>query len=267
MTQKKLILIVIDGLGDRPLKELKNRTPLDTAKTHALDQMSRHAELGLVQVIENTAPESDAAVLSLLGYTPSKFYTGRGPLEAVGSGIDFEPGNLVMRANFATTSNGKDIVDRRVARTLTDSEAKELENAINKIRLDVGFEFRATTAHRGILVLKEQLSPMITNTDPAYAIQYGLPHALPKYEMKIQQSVAIQEIAKAQRSAQLVNEFTAKVHRALDKHPVNKKREQRGLLKANAILLRDPGTEKPRLFNISEKFNKTFTIIADMPLE
>ena len=128
----KLIFAVIDGMGDLPIDELGNKTPLEAAVTPNMDYLARNGQTGLMYTVgKGVAPESDAAVISLLGYDPFKYSTGRGIIEAVGAGIDVKNGDLALRCNFATLGRGKEIIDRRVARTLTTEEATELSRAAN----------------------------------------------------------------------------------------------------------------------------------------
>ena len=270
----KLIFVVMDGLGDRPIAALGNKTPLEAAHTPALDSLAAKGSGGMLSVIEGVAPESDAAVLSLLGYDPHKYYTGRGPLEGVGTGAKFKAGMLALRCNFATTSNGSDLKDRRAGRTLTSREAASLAAAINKkVRLaNANFKFYASVAHRGVLVISEKakpkkLSASITNTDPAYEMRNGLPNALSTFEMKIKKAIPFDKTAAAARAAELVNEFTAKAFEVMDNHPVNASRRKSGLLPANAILSRDAGNKLPPLYNISKKYGRKWALLADMPLE
>ena len=110
------LFVIIDGLGDKPIKELNNKTPLEAANTPNLDYFAKEGATGLVYTIsKKIAPESDEAIWELLGNNPEKDYVGRGPLEAYGAGIKFNNGDLVLRANFSTLDNEK-IIDRRVAR-------------------------------------------------------------------------------------------------------------------------------------------------------
>src|SRR3972149_1486168 len=106
-------------MGDLPIAELGGKTPLEAAETPNLDFLARKGKTGLMYTVKKgVAPESDAAVISLLGYDPFKYSTGRGVIEAVGAGIDVETGDLALRCNFATLGKGKEIIDRRVARSL-----------------------------------------------------------------------------------------------------------------------------------------------------
>ena len=157
----KLLYIVIDGMGDLPIKELSNRTPLEAAKTPNLDALAKKGKTGLMySVKKGVAPESDVAVISLLGYDPFKYSTGRGIIEAVGAGIKLKDGDLALRCNFATLGEGKEICDRRVGRSLTTEEAVELSKAANReVKLtshNATFEFRNTLGHRAVLVIKRE---------------------------------------------------------------------------------------------------------------
>ncbi|RLF92678.1 phosphoglycerate mutase, partial [Thermococci archaeon] len=110
----KLIYIVIDGLGDLPINELNGETPLGFAETPNLDELAGRGKLGLMYTVgKGIAPESDVAVISILGYDPSKYHVGRGPLEAFGAGLDMKDGDLALRCNFATLGANRRIIDRR----------------------------------------------------------------------------------------------------------------------------------------------------------
>ena len=262
---KKILFTIIDGLGGLPSKELEGKTELEFAKTPNLDSLTARGVNGIVDIYHGIAPESDAAVLTLLGYDPKKYYVGRGPFEAVGIGAPFKDGMLALRCNYATSVDGKQLTDRRVGRTLKSDEAAKLADAIQKnVRL-TGAEviFRAGLAHRAVLIIKadKPLSKDITNTDPAYGTRHGIPEALAKYDMAVQECRPLSKDAKL--SAGLVNEFTEKAYKVLREHPVNVARRKKGLLEANIIISRDAGNTTPRLPKIGEGW----AILADMPLE
>ena len=271
----KLIYVVIDGLGDLPIKELGDETPLGFAETPNLDSLASKGRLGLMYTVgKGIAPESDIAVISILGYDPFKYHVGRGPIEAYGAGLSMKDGDLALRCNFATLGPDKKIVDRRVGRTLTTEEASKLSEAINQeVELEsfpAEFEFKNTLGHRAVLVIKSKdlpLSAEITNTDPAYERVKGLGIAKPEFEMVLKECMPLEDTEEARRAAQLVNEFTEKSHEVLDRHEVNKRREAEGELKANVILSRDAGDEIPRFFNINEHYGVRFACLADMPVE
>jgi 2,3-bisphosphoglycerate-independent phosphoglycerate mutase len=273
----KLLYIVIDGLGDLPLPELQNRTPLEAAQTPNLDALAASGKLGLMYTVERgIAPESDVAVMSILGYDPVMYYTGRGPLEAYGAGLRLRDGDLALRCNFATIDSKGRIVDRRVGRNLTTFEANELARSINsEIMLKTvpsEFEFRSTIGHRAVLIIKRidgLLSGNITNVDPAYTRVRGFGAAEPKLgvESYIEECKPLDDSYEAKLSAELVNEFTEKTISVLDDHPVNLRRRAVGKLEANVILSRDAGSRLPNLFNINQKYSIDFACLTEMPVE
>jgi 2,3-bisphosphoglycerate-independent phosphoglycerate mutase len=272
----KLIFIAIDGMGDLPIAELENKTPLEAAETPNMDFLAQNGKTGLMYTVKKgVAPESDAAVISLLGYDPFKYSTGRGVIESVGAGIDMKDGDLALRCNFATLGEGKTIIDRRVKRTLTTEEAAELSKAANEIiRMEAcpaKFEFKNTLGHRAVLVFKSSsqkcLSSRITNSDPAYTMVNGIGVATPNVKMILKKSEPLDDSEEAQNSANLVNEFIEKTHMLWEKHPVNEKRAAEGKLKANCVLTRDAGSQLPKFFNINERYGVSFAALADMQAE
>jgi len=272
----KLIYVVIDGMGDRPIKEIGGKTPLEAAETPNLDLLARKGKTGLMYtVMRGVAPESDVAVLSILGYDPFKYHVGRGPLEAYGAGLDVKDGDLALRCNFATLGPDGRIIDRRVGRSLTTEEASELSKAINEeVKLEshpATFEFKNTFGHRAVLVIRslssQPLSGEITNTDPAYGRVKGLGVAMPEAEMIPKRCEPLEESEAARVSADLVNEFVEKSRQVLERHEINRRRVAEGKLAANIILTRDAGVGLPRLFSIKEKYGVDFVCLADMPIE
>lgn len=271
----KLIYVVIDGMGDLPAKEWGDRTPLEVADTPNMDRLASKAKLGLMYTVgKGIAPESDVAVISILGYDPYKYHVGRGPLEAYGANLDVEDGALALRCNFATLGKQKRIIDRRAGRNLTTEEAAELSKAINReVKLSsypATFQFKNTLGHRAVLVIKSKrnrLSGKISNTDPAYERIAGLGVAKSTVDMVLKKCVPLEDTEEAKISAQLVNEFTEKSHEVLDSHDVNKKRVSEGKLKANVILSRDAGDKLPKFFSINERYDVKFACLADMPVE
>jgi len=267
--------VVIDGMGDLPISELGNKTPLEVAETPNMDFLAKNGKAGLMYAVrKGVAPESDVAVISLLGYDPLKCSTGRGVIEAVGAGVNVTDGDLALRCNFATLGKGKKIIDRRVARSLTTEEATELsESANEKVKLEsypAAFEFKNTLGHRAVLVIKNKgkpLSSSITNSDPAYFMVNGLGVAMPNVEMVLKKCEPMDNTEAARISAELVNEFIEKTHKLWENHEVNRKRAAEGKLKANVVLTRDAGHLLPKLFNINEKYHVKFAALTDMTAE
>jgi len=262
-------------MGDLPTKELGNKTPLEVARTPNMDRLAKNGKTGLMYTVrKGIAPESDVGVISILGYSPFKYSTGRGVLEAIGAGLTVKDGNLALRCNFATLGEGNRIIDRRAGRDLTEEEATDLSEAVNEqVELEScpsEFEFKNTVGHRAVLVMRSTEKPLssnVTNTDPAYFRLENLGVAEAKTQMILQKCQPMDKSSKAKISAALVNEFVEKSHLILDNHEVNERRVAAGKLKANVILTRDAGHLLPRFFNINEKYGVRFASLADMPVE
>ncbi len=263
--------VLLDGCGDRPDPRLNFSTPLAAAFTPNLDRIAGGSRLGTVVTVgKGISPESDIAVFNMLGYSFSKGYPGRGVIEAIGSGVEYRPGDLALRANFAS-SNGRAIVDRRAGRNLTQGEAESLAKELNEIKLDgAEFEFKASLSYRGVLVIRDsgRLSAAISNTDPAYARIGGFGAAREtKPGEEIMKSAAEDDSEDARRAAALVNEFTEKSLRVLNGSEVNRLRVSEGKLPANAVLLRDAGDHLPDVVPFKQKFGVAGTALVEMPAE
>lgn len=259
--------MVLDGVGDLPSRKLNGKTPLEAATKPNLDHLASFSRAGCTKIAGEIAPESDVGVFAVLGFDPYEFHVERGALEAEGAGMRFKKGWLAVRANFATSDeSGKKLFDRRVGRSLSTREARELEREINwKVKLGgAKFVFKATVAHRAVLVLKASgLRKEISNVDPAYSKKGALSNAEEKFEMIVPKCGAL--VYGAEKAAALVNEFVEKAHGVLQESKVNKKRIAKGLLPANAVLLRDAETELLEPPNIYGKIR--WALLADMPLE
>ncbi|MFA5311129.1 MAG: alkaline phosphatase family protein [Candidatus Omnitrophota bacterium] len=274
---KKILYIVLDGLGDLPIKELGNKTPLEAAVTPNMDRLAQSGKTGIVYPVgRGIAPESDIAVISLLGYDAHKYYTGRGPLESFAEGLAVNDGDVAFRVNFATVAeDGKTIKDRRVGRNLTTEEAAALAKEINsKVTLSSAtFEFKSTIGHRGILVIRgmhQKLSGWITNTDPAYGREGVFGVALEKFDNTVSVSIPMpgyEDDLSAKEAAKLLNEFTEKSIKILNEAGINKKRVSEGKMPGNLILSRDAGDRLPKLPTIKEVFNLKFGSFVQMPVE
>ncbi|RLF10912.1 MAG: phosphoglycerate mutase [Thermoprotei archaeon] len=270
---KKLLYVILDGAGDRPNPQLGGKTPLQYADKPVIDELAKAGVTGLVYTVgEGIAPESDVAVLSILGYDPFKHHVGRGVLEALGANLEFRDGWLALRCNFATIDENLRILDRRCGRTLTTAEAHKLAEAVNsQVKLEEAeFTFRSTIGHRGVLVvrsLRGYLSSNITNTDPAYEKVGLMGVAKAPSEMKVSECKPLDDKPESALAAKLVNDFTLKAIQVLDKHPVNEERRRKGLLPANAILCRDASDSLPKLKPIEELYGLRMACLAEMPVE
>jgi 2,3-bisphosphoglycerate-independent phosphoglycerate mutase len=270
-----VLYVILDGLGDRPLAELGDRTPLEAAATPNLDLLAGAGRQGTVVTVgKGIAPESDVAVMAVLGYDPMRYHAGRGPLEALGAGLRFRDGDLALRGNFATVGEGWAIVDRRVGRNLTSPEAKALADTVTEqVRLQQGpvdLTVRASRGHRCAVVLyprEGRLSAQISNTDPAYARLGGLGVAKAVAGSEVEECRPLDDSAEAWVAAELVNEFTRKSRQVMEAHPVNQRRRAEGKMPGNAILVRDAGDHLPSVPPLRERFGLEFGCFVEMPVE
>lgn len=271
----KLIYVVIDGMGDRPLNELGDKTPLEAAYTPHMDSLAKLGKTGVMYTVgKGIAPESDVAVVSILGYDPFEYHVSRGVLEAIGAGMIMENGDLALRCNFATLASNNYIVDRRAGRDLTQQEGDELAQTINEQlcleSYSAAVHLKSTAAYRAALVIKSEqtdLSGNIDNTDPAYKRIDGIGVADLDADMILKTCTPFDETKEAEISAKLVNEYTQKSIAILDDHKVNKKRVKEGKLKANVMICRDAGSSVPQFPFLCDKYNLSFVCLADMNVE
>jgi 2,3-bisphosphoglycerate-independent phosphoglycerate mutase len=269
----RILYTILDGLGDRPAPALGGRTPLEAAAVPFLGALTLDGRTGLVQTVgKGIAPESDVAVMAILGYDPFKYHTGRGVFEVVGSGMRFADGDLALRGNFATGGEGRTILDRRAGRNLTSEEAHALADAVTReVRLpDAELQVRGSVAHRAAVVIRRRggrLSAKISNTDPAYGRVEGLGVAREHAGNEVEVCTPLDQSEEAKTAAALVNEFTDQARRILDGHPVNARRRADGKPPANLILVRDAGDHAPQLPSIQERFGVRFGCFVEMPVE
>jgi 2,3-bisphosphoglycerate-independent phosphoglycerate mutase len=234
LADRKLVLLIADGLADRPVIDYDYKTPLEYANTPNMDRLAKGGLVGQLDPISpGVRPGSDVANLALLGYDPARYYTGRGALEALGAGIDLGPNDIAFRANFATVDDDFRVLDRRAGRI--KKGASKLAKAVDDIKIDgvhgVKLIFKATNDHRGVLVLRgEKLSRMVSDVDPK---EDGL---------KVGTARATDGTEEAKRTAQALNEFVKRSHEALREHPLNTQRVTDGEPAANIVITRGAGT-------------------------
>ena len=272
----KMIYVLLDGVGDLPHPDLAGKTPLEAATTRNMDVLAKNGVMGqVISVGKGIAPESDIAVFNMLGY---KFqhsdYVGRGVIEAIGIGIDFNDGDLALRGNFATLDNEGKIIDRRAGRTIeredTEEISKEIEKKIRFSNPNASVVVAPTVDHRVIVRLRDSkpLSSEISNTDPAYARVDGMGIAKAVSDfMKIEKCIPLEQTENAIDAAILVNEFTEQSLEIMKKSNVNKQRSQENKKLLNSILLRDAGNKYPNVKPINDLHSMNFSCIVDMPVE
>lgn len=237
-------MLILDGLPDRPIDE---KTPLTVAKKPNLDKIAEMSINGIMDTIApGIRPGSDTSHLALLGYDPYKYYTGRGPIEALGAGIELRPGDIAFRANFATVEGeggifDKVVVDRRAERI---SDTEELVKALNEISLPVDFEVAKATGHRAVVVFRGLFTDRATDTDPKVVGEKVKRCKSDKPEVE-----------------KVINEFMEKAHETLERHWLNELRAKKGLKKANAILLRGSGVMK-EVPSFKDKFGLKLKVIS-----
>ncbi|MBI5872180.1 hypothetical protein HZB88_03790 [archaeon] len=236
----KTLFIIIDGLGDKAYKKLGNKTPFGYANKPNIDVLMRNGKVRITQIIKGIAPESDEAMLALLGYDVYKVHKGRGVLEAYGAGLEFEKGDVVLRANFARFVNG-------VLETESTPSKKYLAY-LKKIRQigDIKIKFIQTVGHRAVLILHGKgLNPGISNTNPTYKIVKNFVSSALHKRRNLKMLKAKAFTKEAEKTAGIVNEFT-----------------KRARFWDEIILLRGASNKLPKLRKM-----KNWALISEMPVE
>ena len=214
----KTLLIVLDGLGDRPCKELQGKTPLEAAFKPNLNFLASKSKCGLMWPVKGIAPESDEAMLALFGYDIYKIHTGRGVLEAIGAGMKFHKA-INVRVNFVKMS-GDNI--KNIEAELRKNQKKKIEKLLNSIKLLCKFSFKATVGHRGVLLLYGKLSARVSNTHPGYkVVRNEVTTALPIAEkikngiLKIRKCRPLNRTKEAKNTAEIINSFVNQAKKLL----------------------------------------------------
>jgi len=246
----KGILIIADGLGGRPT-DVEGHTCLEAARTPHINEAAARGAIGLLDPIgPGVRPGSDVAHLSLFGYDPYNEYPGRGVFEAVGVGLDVQPGDVCFRTNFATIDEDFIVQDRRAGRL--ESGQPELEAALGELDLgdDVDVIFKTSTEHRGALILRGSgLSASITEADPHESGQ-------PVWDVR-----PTDHTDEAARTAELVNALLRQAHEILDDLPINRQRRQADQPPANVILPRGAAAA-PHFETLPEKYGIQGSVIG-----
>jgi 2,3-bisphosphoglycerate-independent phosphoglycerate mutase len=228
----KYIVVLSDGMADYPIEKLGGKTPLDFAKTPNFDYMASNGTMGLVKTVPNTlAPGSDTANLSVMGYDPEKFYSGRSPFEAASIGIPLELTDITFRCNVVTLSEEEELYEnKRVvdhsADEITTEEATELIKAVNKHFKTEALEFFPGISYRHILVWHD--APKDYKLVP--------PHDILEKEIK--------NYLPTGADSAILLEMMKKSYEILKDHPINIKRKARGLRPANSIWLWGEGHKR-----------------------
>lgn len=228
------LLLIIDGLADRPVRALSGRTPLQAADTPTLDRLAAEGLNGLADpVAPGVVPDTAAGSLALFGQSPLALK--RGPVEALGAELALKPGDIALRANFATLDADGIVVDRRAGRIREGTE--ELAAALDRLSLpgvdDVEIRVKAATEHRLAIVLRgPRLSSDIVGSDPGDGAPPGppvIPHPVDPHDVR------------STETARILALFEKKAQAILEKHPVNAERRKNQEPVANMVLSRGAG--------------------------
>ena len=246
----KYVVVVPDGAADHPLEILGGRTPLEVASTPNLDYLAKRGVLGRVRTIPSGfTPSSDVANLSLLGYDPKKYYTGRGPLEAANLGIELDEEDLAFRCNLITESDGK-ILDYSAGH-ISDKEAKILIECLNKNLATSSIKFYPGKSYRNLMIYKKGKSLGLDK------LRYWPPHDIMGEKIKPHFPRG--------KNSNIIVELMEKSKEILSLHEINKVRVDLGENPANMIWLWGCG-EKPEMEKFEEKFKIKGAVISAVDL-
>lgn len=251
--EKRVILVVVDGLGDRVVR--KGKTALGLADKPVLDELACAGSTGLMSTLgRGVIPGSDTAHLAIFGYDPQLYYRGRGPFEALGVGVELKQGDVAFRCNFATVDSDFRVIDRRAGR-LKD-EGAELAKSLQGMSVE-GVEaiFLSSTEHRGTLILRgDGLSPAVSDTD-SHSIEPAI----------VLESKPVEDTREAKKTARILNEVVKRSKAILSSHPLNKQREREGKLVANIILTRGAGVYE-KVESLKDRYGFSSCCIAGSAL-
>jgi len=248
----KYIVILGDGMADRPIEKLGNKTPLEVANKPNIEKLAKKGEVGLVSTIpQNMNPGSDTANLSVIGYDPLKYYTGRSPLEGVSMGVSLKEKDVSFRTNLVTLSEeepyrNKIILDHG-ANDISTEESEVLIKYIDEELRDELIKFYSGISYRHLLVWHEG------STD----VKLTPPHDI--------RDKCISEYLPQGDNSEKILSLMEKSYELLNNHPINRERKKKGLNKANSIWIWGEGT-KPMLPSFKEKYGLDGVMISAVDL-
>lgn len=245
----KYVVILGDGMADVPSEKLGGKTPLDVAKKPNIDKICAMGEIGMCKTVpEGFAPGSDVANLSVMGYAPANYYTGRSPLEAVSMGVDLLPTDTTFRTNIVTLSDEEIFEDKKMvdysAGEISTEEGRELVAAVSEALSTEEFSFFGGISYRHLLLWHA----------PVDEIKFTPPH-----------DISGKRIGEYLPSDPFMVELMKKSHEILKNHPVNLKRIKEGKNPANSIWMWGQG-KKPALSSFEEKFGVKGAVISAVDL-
>jgi 2,3-bisphosphoglycerate-independent phosphoglycerate mutase len=245
----KYIVVIGDGMADYPLKELGGKTPLQGANIPNMDKIALNGVSGLLKTVpDNMTPGSDVANLSIFGYNPEKYYTGRGPIEAASIGAKMDEHDVAFRCNLITAKSG--LLSDFNADHISTEEASEIIETLNTKFHDVG-KFYLGTSYRHLFVTKKPNSANLISTPPHDVVNEPLNDNILK--------------PSTDASAIELNNVMEESKKILENHPVNQKRMEEGKNPANMIWLWGQGV-KPVLPNFKDKYGIKAATITGVDL-
>ena len=244
----KYIVVLGDGMADEPLAALGGKTPLEYAKTPAMDALASGGEMGMVQnVPQGMHPGSEVANLSVMGYDPKTCFTGRSPLEALSVGVKMEPDDIIFRSNVVTLTEEEPYAEKRIldhsSGEISTEEADALMEAIRQNFNDDTFQFYTGTSYRHIMVWKH-----------GHLAKLEPPH-----------DHLTQVIGPFLPEDPVLRGFMERSYEILNNHPVNLRRAAEGKRKANSLWYWGAGT-KPSLPGFTEKTGLKGAMISAVDL-
>ena len=245
----KYVILLGDGMADYPLRELGGKTPLAFARTPYMDYVASEGTLGLVDTIPSGfSPGSDIANLSILGYDPRKYYTGRGPLEAASQGVQLGVDDVAFRCNLVTIGAGENpAMEDFTSGHITSPEARQIIDDLHRELGTAEFQFYPGVGYRHLLVWRDGKESL--KTTPPHDITGKLvKNYLPEGD-----------------GAQEINNLMRRSRETLLDHPVNRLRLSEGKKPATSIWLWGQG-RAPRIIQLTKKYHLTGGIISAVDL-
>ena len=245
----KYIVVLGDGMADKPIAELGEKTPLAYADTPKMDELAQKSEIGMVHTVPvGMSPGSDTANLSVLGYNPRKYYSGRSPLEALSIGVPMKDTDIALRCNIVTLTEEdcpyeeQTIVDHSSSEISTEDAAILLEAVRKELETEV-YKFYVGTSYRHLLIW-----------DKGEVVDLVPPH-----------DVLGQKIGANLPKDAVLREMMKKSYEILKDHPLNIERKKKGLNPANSCWFWGAGT-RPALSSFEEKTHKKGAMISAVDL-
>ena len=248
----KYLVVLGDGMADYKMDVLDGKTPLEYACTPNIDRLAPLSQIGLVKTVpDGMKPGSDVANLSVIGYAPEKYYSGRSPLEALSIGVDMQEGDIAVRTNLVTLSGEDDIANKTMvdysAGEISTAEASELIKAIKEALSDDEFSFYAGVSYRHCMIIKNGTTAT---------------HLTPPHD--ISGRVIGDYLPSGEYGDKLLS-LIERSHEVLKNHPVNLERIKNGKNPATHVWFWGAGT-KPSLDNFEEKYGLKGAVISAVDL-